>query len=1134
MNGFTKTRTLLLLAMLLWVLGVSGTSVMASQYTHAMQHDNGSLSAFSELGTLHLDFSLSDLDYATTETIRDFLELNRATLPSDVQGYILTVQYAGESGIQYLAFVPTDVYFSHWRLPLPEEHIIRLILTKDGDREVVQFLPSVGVQPSLQTLDYRFPWTNGVAWAKTQGYHFNTMGFSLDFAPGTANPNVLAIESGVLRSVCLDPYQAMVKIEHPGGPQSGYLHLTRSTVPTAKFNTTIPRGEILGTAYAGSAIDNPHPACIPTTPYKFATACGCGTGTHLHFETNQKLTIQGFSMDSISSAANGTLYTSTNGASANPNVTVAPALTPAYNGSTCGCGWYKIADGFYLTLNTNNPAESTNSAVWRPNLPTSGRWKVEALIANHPVITWPCAPVAGRVISWDTSDARYTVYHRDGTTAVTGNQRPLTDQWLNLGEFNFNAGTTGYIKLVDLNGETNLTYSVSFNVVRFTLVTAVPAAPTSLSATAASTTQINLTWVDASNNESGFKIERSANGTSGWAQIGTVGANVTTYNSTGLTCGTPYYYRVRSYNTAGNSAYSNTANATTSACPPAIPAAPTNLSATAASAMQINLTWTDASNNETGFKIERSANGANGWVEIATVGANVTVYSNTELTCGTPYYYRVRSYNTAGNSAYSNMANATTSACPPTIPAAPTNLSAAAVSTTQINLTWTDASSNESGFKIERSENGTSDWAEIGTVSANVAGYNNTGLTSGTPYYYRVRAYNAAGNSTYSNIANATTWSDNAASVYLSPMPATVAPNTQFTLTLNIANTANLGAHEQTFTFDPAVFTVTRVLPGNFLSSTGRTLVFMPPLIDNSAGEVSLGAYSQSSATPPLPGPNGGGILAYVVGRASASGTADLHFTQNRITDIAGAILPASAQDGSVTIIACLGDFDGNGEVGINDIQTIANLWRVRQGDVRYDVRFDINGNGEIDISDIQTVANRWKKPCTATTQHSNTIAATRTTAMLWLDPPLVTAPAGQTFTVQLSISDAVNLGAFETAFNYDPAVLEFVSATVGGFLGSTGRTVTFLPPQVDPVAGRVDLGAYTLAPPDAGADGNGVLVNVTLRALEPGSSNLTLTSAQITTPAGTTQDLTTQISIVQIYTAHKVYLPLVVRDKSQ
>jgi predicted phosphodiesterase len=89
-------------------------------------------------------------------------------------------------------------------------------------------------------------------------------------------------------------------------------------------------------------------------------------------------------------------------------------------------------------------------------------------------------------------------------------------------------------------------------------------------------------------------------------------------------------------------------------------------------------------------------------------------------------------------------------------PAAPSTLSAITVSGSQINMSWTDNSSDESGFKVERSTNG-SNFTQIGTTNANVATYSDTGLTSGTKYYYRVRSYNATGDSAYSNIANATT-----------------------------------------------------------------------------------------------------------------------------------------------------------------------------------------------------------------------------------------------------------------------------------------------------------------------------------------------------------------------------------------
>lgn len=90
------------------------------------------------------------------------------------------------------------------------------------------------------------------------------------------------------------------------------------------------------------------------------------------------------------------------------------------------------------------------------------------------------------------------------------------------------------------------------------------------------------------------------------------------------------------------------------------PAAPNGLLATTVSASQINLTWNDNASNETGFVVERSADGSTGWASIATPGTNVESYSNTGLTAATTYYYRVHAVNAAGNSGNSNTANATT------------------------------------------------------------------------------------------------------------------------------------------------------------------------------------------------------------------------------------------------------------------------------------------------------------------------------------------------------------------------------------------------------------------------------------------------------------------------------------------
>ena len=182
-----------------------------------------------------------------------------------------------------------------------------------------------------------------------------------------------------------------------------------------------------------------------------------------------------------------------------------------------------------------------------------------------------------------------------------------------------------------------------------------PGPPSALTATLGACLQINLSWRDNSTNEDGFKIERSGDNIT-FAQIATVSANATTYTAqqgqTGLR-----YFRVRAYNVNGNSPYSNTASSYSGVCPTPLP--PTNLTATAVSSSQINLSWTDNSNNETGFRVERSIDGTT-FTQIATVGANVTMYGNTGLSALTEYDYRVRAYNVGGNSAYSNIASAKT------------------------------------------------------------------------------------------------------------------------------------------------------------------------------------------------------------------------------------------------------------------------------------------------------------------------------------------------------------------------------------------------------------------------------------------------------------------------------------------
>jgi hypothetical protein len=277
-----------------------------------------------------------------------------------------------------------------------------------------------------------------------------------------------------------------------------------------------------------------------------------------------------------------------------------------------------------------------------------------------------------------------------------------------------------------------------------------PTAPSSLSATADTESRIIVRWKDNSGNEKGFRLERSRNGVD-FAEIAMLGANTTSYSDTGLADGTTYYYRVRAYNSVGNSAFSNTDSATTpAAATETVPAAPASLSANPDSSSRITVRWTDRSDNETGFRLERSGNGSD-FTQIATLGRNATAYSDTGLTANKTYYYRVRAYNSVGNSSYSNTGSATTSG-DEAPPAKPSSVSASNNGDGTATVSWTDASTNETGFEIlrEKYNDRKRTWGSaklIGPVSANVTRIIDS--SNSGAFRYSVRAVNASGKSAY-------------------------------------------------------------------------------------------------------------------------------------------------------------------------------------------------------------------------------------------------------------------------------------------------------------------------------------------------------------------------------------------------
>jgi hypothetical protein len=181
------------------------------------------------------------------------------------------------------------------------------------------------------------------------------------------------------------------------------------------------------------------------------------------------------------------------------------------------------------------------------------------------------------------------------------------------------------------------------------------------------------------------------------------------------------------------------------------PAAPSNLAATAVSGNQVKLTWTNSATNATGLKLYWSSDGVH-WVQFATAGPAATAATWCGAAPGTTYSFRVTAYNALGESDPSNTASVTT----PAPPAAPSNLAAAAVSASQVKLTWTDNATNETGFKLYRSSDGVN-WVLFAQVGPNTTAYTWGGAAPGGTYYFRVRATNASGDSDPSSTASVTT-----------------------------------------------------------------------------------------------------------------------------------------------------------------------------------------------------------------------------------------------------------------------------------------------------------------------------------------------------------------------------------------
>jgi hypothetical protein len=268
-----------------------------------------------------------------------------------------------------------------------------------------------------------------------------------------------------------------------------------------------------------------------------------------------------------------------------------------------------------------------------------------------------------------------------------------------------------------------------------------PAAPDSVAAALLSATAIRVSWATTgADSVSHFEVRRrtmNADSTWGpWVVAGSPGGLARAYDDAGLTTGSTYQHRVRACNGTLCSTFR-----VGGAIALAQPTAPVNLALSPLSGTELLLTWSDGRANETGFRLVRRQLLADGtwsaYQQVAAPNANATRHTDTGLTPGTAYRYRLDACNGAGCSG--------TRSAPvvmPSVPAVPSPVAASVVSPSSIRVLWTDASANETVFVITRrmrnADGSWAAWGDRGRVRANLTSF----ADSAAPgvYQYLVRA----------------------------------------------------------------------------------------------------------------------------------------------------------------------------------------------------------------------------------------------------------------------------------------------------------------------------------------------------------------------------------------------------------
>ena len=388
-------------------------------------------------------------------------------------------------------------------------------------------------------------------------------------------------------------------------------------------------------------------------------------------------------------------------------------------------------EAFDLAGNISSPSQQINvttADVTPPTVP--GNVVATAASTQKATVTWsPSTDNVGvndYLVFCGASPATLVQVGRTAGTVTSYGSYPLL------------AGATYYygVEAADKSGNVS-----AMSAIIWVTIPTPPAAPQSLTATAASDSKVALAWSAAVSGGLPIRNYHVYRGTTSanLSQLATV--QQTSYNDTSVAAASTYYYAVDAADSGGDV---SPMSATAAVTVPSAPSAPANLVATPDSTGKVSLTWSPSAGG--GLPIQ------NYHVYRGTTSANLsqvtivqqTSYNDTSVAAASTYYYAVQATDTGGD--VSPM-SATVSATTPALPSPPTNLVATANSKTQVGLTWTAA---QSGMPLARyivfRGSSPSTLTQLKTVSAAITSVNDSGLSPGTTYYYGIQSKDTGGN----------------------------------------------------------------------------------------------------------------------------------------------------------------------------------------------------------------------------------------------------------------------------------------------------------------------------------------------------------------------------------------------------